>query len=94
MRIETHSIRAYARSKNLTLQEAFRECFAGVEYGRSNYGLLPSEGARVNKDLLVFQDPKKGVIPHYVLKWLEHERIRQLQCIARAGPSEPLWFGN
>lgn len=91
--VATHSIKAYANSKKLTLLEAFRECYAGFTYGFANYTILPSDNQRIMKDVDVYN--RKGIITSYVLKWLEHERIRQMQEFARAGPTlctEPMFI--
>lgn len=93
MHIATHSVKAYAASRNLSPLEAFRELYSGYTYGQANHPIFPSDGRRIQADVEVYT--RKGIIPHYVLKQLEYVRREQMQFFARASPElsvEPLFI--
>lgn len=89
MRYETHTIRAYAKSKGIKLIEAFFEAYKGFNELQE---LTDAHQLAIANDMMEYNKSYK--CPPYVTGFLDHERLRQLSLTPRYGPKQPVWFGN
>lgn len=79
--IDTKTLDAYARSRNLPLEKAAKQLYASFTYGSTTMKLTPSDEKRVTADLAIYAQHKK--LQPWMLKELENTRRRQLQLQAR-----------
>ena len=92
MQLPTHNIEAYAKARDLTILEAFVECYCRY-LERSQDSLIPKEHARILQHRYDYD--QKKFVPYYVSGQLARIRRKQQLEMIRPdyGEDAPLFIG-
>lgn len=81
MRVQTHSLKAYAASRQVSIIKALHELWR-IAHGREPR--TEEEILAISQDLIYWRST--GATPVYVTSALQHERLVQTEHHARASP--------